>query len=172
MRIYLHKFWEWYERHKTLNLGIAAGLFAIQLIHLFWLTTNVVFLRLWGVSYFSPTGIYETIIVLVDYTEIPALITTSLVYVNQLRKKFSYKPVWFLLFLNSQWIHIFWITDEFVVERFTGVEQATSLPIWIAWLAILVDYLELPVIFDTTKEFVAELKKGKIEEAVKTLKES
>lgn len=40
------KFWKWYERHTTLNVGIASLLFTLQLVHLYWLTTDVVIVKL------------------------------------------------------------------------------------------------------------------------------
>ena len=165
------KFWVWYERHLTLNLGIAGGLFVLQLIHLYWLTTHVVFLKLFGQSFFDPSSLYESIIVLVDYTEIPALITTSLVYINELRKKYNLKSVLFLIFLNSQFLHIFWITDEFVEAKFTGGPEATILPIWLAYIAIAIDYLELPVIYETLKRFFERLKEGNFKKAAAVFKE-
>ncbi|MBI3256135.1 MAG: hypothetical protein HYZ63_04155, partial [Candidatus Andersenbacteria bacterium] len=71
-------FWAWYEHHYTLNLVFSLGLFLLQLVHLFWLATNVIGLRLFGQSFFEFTGIWEYIIIAVDYTEIPALISVSL----------------------------------------------------------------------------------------------
>ncbi|TSC87367.1 MAG: hypothetical protein G01um10147_688 [Microgenomates group bacterium Gr01-1014_7] len=139
---------------------VAATLFTLQLIHLYWLTTHVVSFKLFGLDLFSPPPFWETIIILVDYTEIPVLITTSLVYINELRKKFEFKSVLYLIFLNSQFLHIFWITDEFVLTSFTGQGPIVNLPIWLAWIAILIDYLELPVIFETLgKAFLAVKKK-------------
>lgn len=146
------KFWKWYESHLTFHTAFAAFLFTLQLVHLYWLTTHVVIHRLIGVSLWDPSPELQLILILVDYTEIPALITTSLVYINELRKKYSLKNIWFLIFLNSQWLHIFWITDEFVVESFTGSGGGTILPFWLAWIAIGIDYLELPVIYDTLKK--------------------
>lgn len=165
------KFWAWYERHLTLNLGIAGGLFVLQLIHLYWLTTHVVMHKIIGVSFWDPTPFLETVIVLVDYTEIPALITTSLVYINDLRKKYNFKSVLYLIFLNSQFLHIFWITDEFVEARFTGGLEATVLPLWLAFVAIAIDYLELPVIYETLKRFFDRMKKGGFKQAAKVFKE-
>lgn len=147
----------WYEKHYTLNVGIAAFLFVWQLIHLYWLTVHVVFLRIFGVSFFNLTGIWQYLIIVVDYTEIPALIIASFVYVHGLTKKFSWKNILFLFLLNSQWLHLFWITDEFVVKQFNST--VTTLPIWLAWVAILIDYLELPVIYDTIKKFFVSLGK-------------
>jgi hypothetical protein len=174
------RFWNWYERNKTFNLGLAAFLFGLQIIHLIWLTGDVVIFRLTGNQIFGLTdhhttglkSFFATAILIVDYLEIPAIITTSLVYINELRKKFQTKAVLYLFFLNSQWLHIFWITDEFVVERFSGHATETALPIWLAWIAILIDYLELPVIFDTTKRFLHSLDKKGVRAALTELKES
>ncbi len=165
-------FWAWYERHYALNVAIALGLFVVQLVHLYWLTTNVVALRLFGESWFTPSDVVEYVILLVDYTEIPALVSVSLIYVNDLRKQgMTLQPVLFLLFLNSQWLHIFWITDEFVVNEFAGREAQTSLPAWLAWVAILIDYLELPVIWDTVRRFVAATRERRIGEALAEFRE-
>ena len=117
----------------------------MQLVHLYWLTTHVVTFRLWGLDLFSPPPFWETLIIFVDYTEIPALITTSLVYINAQRQKANFKNLLYLTFINIQFLHIFWITDEFVLE--------TILPFYLAWFAIIIDYLELPVIFETIKKF-------------------
>lgn len=96
--------------------------------------------------------------IVVDYTEIPAIILTSLVYVNEFREKRNAKSIFYLFFLNSQWLHIFWITDEFVITQFTGA-TFVMMPVWLSWLAIAIDYLELPVIYDTLKKFFASLLK-------------
>jgi hypothetical protein len=150
MKQIFNSFWRWYNKHLTLNIGIAAFLFLLQLIHLYWLTTHVVFLKAFGFSAWDPTPFLENLILIVDYTEIPALITTSLVYINSIRKKGpNFKDFLYLVFLNSQYLHIFWITDEFVVDKFTGAGAGTVLPIWLAWMAIAIDYLEIPVIIET-----------------------
>ena len=153
----VNRFFAWYERHYVLNVGIAAGLFLLQLIHLYWLTTDVVATRLTGESWFDPSGPFRFLILVVDYTEIPALLGASLIYINELRKGWNWRSFLFLLFLNSQWLHIFWITDEFVVTEFTN-SAGGSLPAWLAWLAILIDYLELPVIVDTLRKFAVALR--------------
>lgn len=143
----LKSFWAWYERTYVLNISIALFLFGLQIVHLLWLSGEVVWLRLFGAELFSLSGWWQNVIVLVDYTEIPALISVSLVYLNELRKVFSWKNVMYLFFLNIQLVHIFWITDEFVVTAFN--EAGTVLPYALAWVAIGIDYLELPVIVDT-----------------------
>ncbi|CAA9568803.1 MAG: hypothetical protein AVDCRST_MAG87-2204 [uncultured Thermomicrobiales bacterium] len=156
-------FFGWYERHYTLNVGVAAGLFLLQLVHLYWLSADVVAQRLTGESYWEPTDIVRFLILIVDYTEIPALIATSLIYINELRRGWSWRNLLFLVFLNSQWFHIFWITDEFVVAEFGG-EGGTALPGWLAWAAILIDYLELPVIVDTLRRFMEALRERRLDE--------
>jgi hypothetical protein len=144
-----NRFWRWYERHYVLNVAVASGLFVLQIAHLVWLGADPIATRVTGESYFHPAGAVQYAIFLVDYTEIPALVAVSLVYVNELRAGRSWRPLLFLLFLNSQWLHIFWITDEYVSNELAGQAAASSLPAWLAWVAILIDYLELPVIADT-----------------------
>ncbi len=156
MRNPLSRFWSWYNSHQTFNTGFTAGLFLLQLVHLYWLTTHVVFLRLFGESFWSPTAFWELIIVLVDYTEIPAIILTSILYINEFREGRKTRSLLYLFFINSQWLHMFWITDEIVLEQFTGA-ATVILPVWLSWCAILIDYLELPVIYDTLKKFFTSL---------------
>lgn len=152
LREAMHDFWAWYERNYKLNVTIAAVLFCLQLVHLVWLTGQPLADRALGDPLFDVEGPLRWLIVLVDYTEIPALLSVSLVYLHDLRGGFSWKPVLYLAFLNSQWLHIFWITDEFVVSSGSG--EGTALPPWLAYVAILIDYLELPVIWDTVKRVV------------------
>jgi hypothetical protein len=144
-----NRFWRWYERHYLLNVSVASGLFVLQLIHLYWLAASPIAMRLTGESFFNPSGAVQYAIFFVDYTEIPALMAVSLVYVNELRAGFAWRPLLFLAFLNSQWLHIFWITDQYVSNELSGRPTVSSLPGWLAWVAILIDYLELPVIYDT-----------------------
>ena len=158
----LRRFFDWYERHYTLNVAIVACLFLLQLVHLYWLSAEVVSQRLTGAGHFHLTGVAKFLILIVDYTEIPALLGTSLLYVNELRKGFSWKALIFLIFLNTQWIHLFWITDTFVVNEFAGQAAQSTIPGWLAWVAILIDYLELPVIFDTLRKFGASLREQRV----------
>ncbi|OGI93668.1 hypothetical protein A3A03_00595 [Candidatus Nomurabacteria bacterium RIFCSPLOWO2_01_FULL_40_18] len=155
----LNKFWSWYGRNYKLNLYITAGLFVWQLAHLYWLSADVVGLRLFGYELWNVGKVGNFLISIVDYTEIPALILTSIFYIHELKKEFRWKSVLFLILLNSQWLHLFWITDEVVVAQFTGA-AAIALPIWLSWLAILIDYLELPVIYDTIKKAIQSLRKA------------
>lgn len=148
----LSSFWTWYERHYRLNISIVAVLFILQIVHLYWLSAVVVAPRLTGLSGLWPDSAWlEIIITLVDYTEIPAIIATSLIYIRDLRRGLGarrLKPWLYLLMLNSQWLHIFWITDEFVIAYFFEGGKGTILPHPLAWAAIAIDYLELPVIAD------------------------
>lgn len=148
----MREFWTWYERHYKLNVTIAAVLFGLQLVHLVWLTGEPLAGRVLGDPLFEAEGPLTWLIILVDYTEIPALGSVSLVYLHELRGGFSWKPVLYLAFLNSQWLHIFWITDEFVVSAGSG--EGTALPAWLAYVALMIDYLELPVIWDTVRRVV------------------
>lgn len=151
-------FWRWYERNYALNLTVALGLFILQILHLVWLTGDVVWERLFAVPLFGLTGAHELFMVAVDYTEIPALISVSLIYINELRKGFSAAALVYLFFLNLQWLHLFWITDEFVVGALSA-PGATVLPVWLAWIAIVIDYLEIPVMYDTSRRFLRALKR-------------
>jgi len=149
----MQRFWNWYERHYTLNVSVAAGLFALQIVHLVWLTAEPLCTKLFGEALFTIDKPWSWPLYLVDYTEIPALVGVSLVYLHELRTGLALRPLLFLVFLNSQWLHIFWITDAFVVE--SNRSQETVLPAWLAYVAIGIDYLELPVIVDTARKTVA-----------------
>ena len=152
------KFFAWYKRNYKLNLYITAGLFVWQLVHLYWMTTNVVGFRLFGHEFWNVGQTGNFLISIVDYTEIPAIILASIFYIHELQKKFSWKSIIFLILINSQWLHLFWITDEIVYAQFTGT-ALILLPVWLSWTAILIDYLELPVIYDTVKKAILSLRK-------------
>jgi hypothetical protein len=149
------RFWAWYERRYLLNVSIASMLFLLQVVHLYWLGAEPIALRLADQSFFGLDGLPRYLVYLVDYAEIPALLAVSLVYLNELRRGLSWSPLLLLLFLNSQWLHIFWITDEYVAAELSG---GSSLPPLLAWVAILIDYLELPVIYDTLKRLTTAVR--------------
>src|SRR6266511_4205914 len=130
-----NRFWRWYERHYLLNVSVAAGLFVLKLVHLYWLAASPIAMRLAGESFFEPSGAVQFAIFFVDSTEIPALMAVSLVYVNELRAGFAWRPLLFLAFRNSQWLHIFWITDQYVSNELAGRAAVSSLPGWLAWVA-------------------------------------
>lgn len=143
----IQKFFDWYNRNYQLHLRIATVLFSLQVVHLVWLSSNVVLFKLFGIQWFPPQ--LDWLVGAVDYTEIPALISVSLIYLNDIFLGKATKKTWlYLVLLNSQWIHLFWITDEVVLENFTGA-AIVPIPVWLTWIAISIDYLELPVMWDT-----------------------
>lgn len=152
------RLWAWYERHYLLNLSIATFLFLFQIFHLYWLFTDVILFKLIGRSYFFLPQASGIISIFIDYSEVPAIISTTILYFYLIRRKFSYKHLWFIFTLNIQWLHLFWITDEVVIERFAQEFELFHWSNAIAWVAILIDYLELPVIFDTSKKLYQEIK--------------
>jgi hypothetical protein len=160
------RFWAWYERHYALNVSIAASLFLLQVAHLLWLTGQVVVGRLTGDPLFVLEGALRWPLVLVDYTEVPALLSVSLVYLNALRRAWYWRPLLLLVLLNSQWLHIFWITDEFVVSSLDE-PNGGALPAWLAWVAILIDYLEVPVMVDTARRAFAAVRSAELARAVR-----
>ncbi len=153
----IQKFWDWYQRHYLLNLSVSTFLFALQLFHLYWLFTDVILLKLTGNSYFGLDEIWGVISTVLDYSEIPAIISTTILYLHFLREKWTTKNFLYLLFINIQWVHILWITDEVVLEHF-GRTPFLHWSTLIVWIAIIIDYLELPVIYDTAKRLAKEIK--------------
>ena len=143
-------FW---HRYENLNLKIAFVLISLQLIHLYWLTADVVIQRITGESVLgvpqgSPLFIF---FIIIDYVEIPALVAGLTYYTLSIYKheKNSIKNSLLLSMLAIQVFHIFWITDEVVYDSFFGSPSGSvEIPYYAVWVAILIDYLELPVIFD------------------------
>jgi hypothetical protein len=145
----LVSFWHKYE---NLNLRIAFALISLQLIHLYWLTSDVVIKRLTmdESAGLSQSGLLFIFFIVIDYIEIPGLIAGLTYYALSFYRhtaKRSKNGLFFIL-LAVQVFHIFWITDEVVYETFFGPSTAVQLPYLAAWAAILVDYLEVPVIVD------------------------
>ena len=150
----IQKFWTWYEKHYKFHLRLSVILFSWQIIHLIWMLIYIVTPRIFNTHPPILPKPASFVLAVVDYTEIPALISASFLYINDLRKGFKAKPFWLLVFLNTQWLHLFWITDEFVLNAFAP-QAVVALPLWLAWVAILIDYLELPVMYDTLKKYFA-----------------
>jgi hypothetical protein len=149
------RFWAWYQRHYVATLVVTTGAFFLQIFHLYWLFADVILERLTGQSAFAFPAAGMVVYVLADYVEIPALVSASLLYVYDLRRGWRWRSVFMLVLLNTQWVHMLWITDDVVVRTFAH----TSLFSWgsfLAWIAILIDYLELPVIIDTLRRVYAE----------------
>ena len=143
--------WFW-QRYENLNLKIAFVLISLQLVHLYWLTADVVIQRITqksalAVPHGSPLFIF---FIIIDYIEIPALVAGLTYYALSIYKheKGSIKNSLLLAMLAIQVFHIFWITDDVVYNTFFGSSSAVEIPYYAAWVAILIDYLELPVIAD------------------------
>jgi hypothetical protein len=142
-------FWQKYE---NLNLKIAFILISLQLVHLYWLTADVVIQRITqksilSVPHGSPLFIF---FIIIDYIEIPALVAGLTYYALKIyeHEKGLMKNTLLLAMLAVQVFHIFWITDDVVYNTFFGSSSAVEIPYYAAWVAILIDYLELPVIAD------------------------
>jgi len=138
----------WYE-YENLNLKITFILISLQLLHLYWLTTDVVLQRIYGESFLIFPKALLPVFVVIDYIEIPALISGMTFYSLSIYKhqKNSWKNSLFLAMLAVQVVHIFWITDEIVYDAFFET-RLVEFPLYIAWIAILIYYLELPVMAD------------------------
>jgi len=151
-------FW---HRYESLNLKIAFILISLQLIHLYWLTADVVIKRITGDSALGLMldGPLFVFFIIIDYIEIPALVAGLTYYALGIYKhEKAAKNALLLAMLAVQVFHIFWITDEVVYETFFGSPSAVEIPYYAAWIAILIDYLELPVIVDL---FYKTIVKGK-----------
>jgi hypothetical protein len=147
-----------YLRYQNINLKISFILISLQLLHLYWLTTDVVIYRLTGIDYFIELSDFILLFIIIDYIEIPALVSGIIYYFFALiydkkEKEKRIKNTVLLILLAIQSIHIFWITDEIVYSTFVG-SDLIYMPEYFAWIAILIDYLELPVIYDLLKRIV------------------
>ena len=97
--------------------------------------------------------------VVIDYIEIPALVSGIIFYIYSIRSdEDSKKSYLFLGLLGVQVIHIFWITDDVVYSSFFN-SSFVQIPSLLAWIAILIDYLELPVIGDLLYKIIIKKKK-------------
>ncbi len=155
------KIMDFYLRYQNINLKISFVLISLQLLHLYWLTTYVVLYRLTGIDYFGELSDFILLFIVIDYIEIPALVSGIIYYLftiiyDKKEKEKRTKNTVLLILLASQSIHIFWITDDIVYTTFVGSELI-YIPEYLAWIAILIDYLELPVIYDLLKRII---KKG------------
>lgn len=153
MSVAVQKIVEFWHRYENLNLKVAFFLVSLQLIHLYWLTADVVIKRITGESVFvlSQSGPIFLLFVAIDYIEVPALIAGLTYYSLSIynHQKGSAKNALFLAMLAVQVFHIFWLTDDVVYDTFfNGSSKAVEIPYYAAWIAILIDYLELPVMAD------------------------
>ncbi len=157
--ILLKKFIDFYHRYETLGLKITFILISLQIIHLYWLTTDVVLQKIFGQSFFLVPRNLLPLFVVIDYIEIPALVSGIIFYIYSIRSdEDSKKSYLFLGLLGVQVIHIFWITDDVVYSSFFN-SSFVQIPSLLAWIAILIDYLELPVIGDLLYKIIIKKKK-------------
>ena len=151
-----------YLRYQNINLKISFILISLQLLHLYWLTTDVVLYRLTGIDYFGELSDFILLFIIIDYIEIPALVSGLIYYLftiiyDKKEKEKKIKNTVLLILLAIQSIHIFWITDDVVYTTFVG-SDLIHMPEYFAWIAILIDYLELPVIYDLLKRIIKKEK--------------
>jgi hypothetical protein len=145
----VQKFINFYHRYENLNLKITFFLISLQILHLYWLTTDVVLQKIFGHSFFLVPKALLPLFVVIDYIEIPALISGIIFYSYSIRRDNSTakKNYVFLGLLGIQVVHIFWITDEVVYNSLFNY-SFVEIPYFLSWIAILIDYLELPVMVD------------------------
>lgn len=149
MSVAIQKILDFWTKYESLNLKITFILISLQILHLYWLTADVVLQRIAGESYLGLPRMLLPLFIIIDYVEIPALVSGITFYLFSIfkRKSHSRKNVVFLLLLAIQVVHIFWITDEVVYESLLD-NDLVIFPVYAAWTAILIDYLEIPVMVD------------------------
>lgn len=149
MSVAIQKILDFWTKYESLNLKITFILISLQILHLYWLTADVVLQRIAGESYLGLPRILLPLFIVIDYVEIPALVSGITFYLFSIFKRGSHsrKNVVFLLLLAIQVVHIFWITDEVVYESLLD-NDLVIFPVYAAWIAILIDYLEIPVMVD------------------------
>jgi hypothetical protein len=133
----------------------------LQILHLYWLTTDIVLQKIFGESFFIAPNNLLPIFVVIDYIEIPALISGLVFYSYNIRrdKSTANRSYLFIGLLAVQVIHIFWITDEVVYTSFFK-SSLVEFPYVLSWIAILIDYLELPVMADLFYRVIKKKKRN------------
>ena len=129
---------------KDFLLKISFILISLQIIHLAWLTCNVT-LPLFNYHYlmFNDGSI---LFVLIDYIEIPSLIIASSSYIFLiLNGEKRIKNSIFTSLLLLQFIHILYLTDQFIVD------YLHELPLIVVFFVVLIDYSELSIVWDLGK---------------------
>jgi hypothetical protein len=149
MSIAIHKILNFWTKYENVNLKISFILISLQLLHLYWLTADVVLQRVTGHSYLGLPPELLPLFIAIDYVEIPALVSGITFYLFSIFKHEAHagRSMMFLILLAIQIIHIFWITDEILYESLLG-NDLVKFPVYLAWTAILIDYLEVPVMID------------------------
>jgi len=138
----------WYHRHYLATLIVTTLLFLLQLFHLYWLFTDVILQRITGHSYFVFPAQGLIIYVMIDYFEIPTHLSAMGLYFYEFRQGIRAKSLFFFILLQLHWIHLLWITDDVVVKNFAPGHELITWAGLAAWIAIGIDYLEVPIIVD------------------------
>jgi len=149
------RFWRWYRRHYVATLVVTTALFLLQLFHLYWLFTDVVLTRLTGHSSFAFPAGGLLLYVLIDYLEIPTHLSGMVLYGYEFRRGIRLKSLVFFVLLQLHWVHLLWITDDVVVNTFTEHTLLTWTGL-AAWVAIGIDYIEVPIIVDRLRQVYLE----------------
>jgi hypothetical protein len=149
MTVAIQKILNFWTRYENLNLKITFILISLQILHLYWLTADVVLQRIFGQGYLGLPKELIPLFIVVDYVEIPALVSGITFYLFSIFKgePNPRKNMIFFALLAIQVVHIFWITDEIVYESLLD-NDLVQFPPYLAWIAILIDYLEIPVMVD------------------------
>ena len=85
----IQKFVNFYHRYENLNLKITFFLISFQILDLYWLTTDVVLQKIFGHSFFMVPKNLLPIFVVIDYIEIPALISGLVFHSYNIRREKS-----------------------------------------------------------------------------------
>ena len=56
-----------YLQYQNLNLKISFLLISLQLLHLYWLTTDIVLYRITGTDYFVEASNFVLLFIIIDY---------------------------------------------------------------------------------------------------------
>ena len=137
----MNKIADLYGKWNNALTRFTAVLISTQIIHLIWLTyvATIPFFLFHEIWYFPENFIFA----IVDYLEIPALILASLYYMAN----FSKRSTLYLVLISLQFLHIFWITDTFILDNVYNFGIAV-------YFIILVDYSETPIIIDFIKKSI------------------
>jgi hypothetical protein len=135
--VLLQQICDFYNKWEHLGLKVTFVLIGLQVIHLFWLTHWVLFQT-------QVDNIPDILFVWIDFLEIPALVTGIVFYGTQIFV--AKRNAIYLSFLAVQILHIAWISDEFVIQSFAF--HSVSI---LTYIAIVIDYLELFVVYDLWK---------------------
>lgn len=142
MRASIKPVLQFYTKWENLGLRVTFILVSLQVIHLFWLTTFVILDAPELTLYIPPV-----LFVIIDYIEIPALISGTTFYAILIfNRECRGKNIFFLGLLLIQVVHLVWITDAFIYMSFKFNEMT-----YLAWIAVFVDFLEVLVAYDLYK---------------------